>query len=129
MGVAMSALILVLVIGASAVLVVEFLLTAAAGLFVYRPGIERFAYLTGFTPSPLVYRALGLLALIGIAGIIAGAWQPVPAVVAAAYFTVLAAFTLVRQVQRGQRGRELFAYTLFLVSALIVLAIRASSIS
>lgn len=125
----MSTLILVLVIGASAVLVVEFLLTAAAGLFVYRPGIERFAHLTGFTPSLPAYRALGLLALIGVAGIIAGAWRPVLAVVAATYFAVVAAFTLVRQVQRGQRGRELLAYTLFLVLALIVVAIRGSSIS
>ena len=126
---AMPVLIIVLVVGASAVLVVEFLLTAAAGLFAYRPGIERFAHLTGFTPSPLVYRALGVLDLIGVAGIIAGAWRPVLAVLAASYFAVLAAFTLVRQVQRGQRGQELFAYTLFLVSALIVVAVRASSIS
>lgn len=125
----MSTLILVLVIGASAVLVVEFLLTAAAGLFVYRPGIERFAHLTGFTLSLPAYRALGLVALIGVAGIIAGAWRPVLAVVAATYFAVVAAFTLVRQVQRGQRGRELLAYTLFLVLALIVVAIRGSSIS
>ncbi|HKF15612.1 MAG TPA: hypothetical protein VKF14_00180 [Candidatus Dormibacteraeota bacterium] len=125
----MSVLILVMVIGASAVLVVEFLLTAAAGLFVYRPGIERFAHLTGLTPSPLVYRTLGLLALIGVAGIIAGAGRPFLAVVAASYFAVIAAFTLVRQVQRGQRGQELFAYALFLVSALMVVAVRASAIS
>jgi len=123
----MSVLIIFLVIGASAVLVVEFLLTAAAGLFAYRPGIERFAHLTGFTPSPFAYRALGVLALFGVAGIIAGAWRPVLAVLAASYFAVLAAFTLVRQVQRGQRGQELFAYTLFLVSALIVVVVRASS--
>lgn len=125
----MSVLILVLVIAASAVLVVEFLLTAAAGLFVYEPGIERFAHLTGFTPSPLAYRALGLLALIGVVGIIAGVWWPVLAVVAAGYFAVVAAFTVVRQLQRGQRGLDLLAYTLFLVSALIVAVARASAIS
>jgi len=125
----MSVLILVLVIAASAVLVVEFLLTAAAGLFVYRPGIEHFAHLTGFTPSPLAYRALGLLALIGVAGIIAGVWWPVLAVVAAGYFAAVAAFTVVRQVQRGQSGLDLLAYTLFLISALIVAAARASAIS
>jgi hypothetical protein len=124
----MSWLILVLLIAASAVLVVEFLLTAVAGLLVYRPGIERFAHLTGLTPSPPVYRVMGLLALLGVAGIIAGARWPVLAVVAATYFALLAAFTLLRQVQRGQRGRDLFAYTLFLVSALIVVAIRASSL-
>jgi len=124
-----SALILVLVTAASAVLVVEFLLTAVAGLFVYRPGIERFSHLTGLTPSLLAYRALGLLALIGVAGIIAGVWWPVLAVVAAGYFAVVAAFTVVRQVQRGQRGLDLLAYTLFLLSALIVAAVRASAIS
>jgi hypothetical protein len=118
-------MILILLIAASAVLVVEFGMTAAAGLIVFRPGIERFANLTGFTPSRLVYRILGILALFGVAGIIGGAWRPVLAVVAAAYFALLSGFTLVRQVQLGQRGRALFAYTLFLVSALIVIAIRA----
>lgn len=110
---------------ASFVLVVEFGLTAFAGLTVYRPGVERFAQLTGITPAPLVYRALGLLALAGVGGVIAGVWQPAAAVPAAAYFALVAGFTLVRQVQRGQRGQELFAYSLFLVSALTVLAIQA----
>src|SRR5258707_1134522 len=116
-------MILILLIAASAVLVVEFSMTAAAGMIVFRPGVERFADLTGFIPRPLVYRILGILALFGVAGIISGAWWPVPAVAAAVYFALLSGFTLVRQVQRGQRGRALFAYTLFLVSALIVIAI------
>jgi hypothetical protein len=122
----MSTLARALLLVASAVLVVEFLLTAAAGLLVLAQGVERFAHLTGLTPSPTGYRLMGLLALAGVAGIIAGIWRPVLAVPAAAYFAVLSGFTVVRQLQRGQRGRELLAYTLFLISALIVLAVRAS---
>jgi hypothetical protein len=118
-----AALVVVLVV-ASVVLVGEFSLTAMSGLVVYEPGMERFTQLTGITPAPLVYRALGLFALIGVAGVIAGAWCPQMAVVAAAYFAFVAGFTLVRQVQRGQRGRALVAYSLFLVSALAVLALQ-----
>ncbi len=124
----MTTLVLVLLIAASAVLVVEFALTAVAGLMVLRPGVERFANLTGFTPRPLVYRLLGVLALLGVAGIVAGAWRPLLAVVAAAYFALVAGFTLVRQVQRGQRGWDLLAYSLFLVSALVVLAVQATRV-
>jgi len=116
---------LVVLIAASLVLVVEFSLTAAAGLAAYQPGVERFAQLTGITPRPLAYRVLGLLALLGVAGVIAGIWRPVAAVPAAAYFALLSSFTLARQVQRGQRGQALVAYSLFLVSALAVLAIQA----
>ena len=119
----MTAALVVLVV-ASVVLVGEFSLTAMAGLTVYQPGVQRFAHLTGITPSPLVYRGLGLLALIGVAGVIAGIWCPQMAAVAAAYFAFVAGFTLVRQVQRGQGGRELVAYSLFLVSALAVLALQ-----
>lgn len=118
--------VLVLLVAASAVLVVEFLMTAAAGLLVLPQGVDRFTHLTGFTPSPLVYRVLGMLALAGVAGIVAGAWRPEPTIAAAAYFVLLTGFTLVRQVQRGQRGRELFAYLLFLTSALVVLTVRAA---
>jgi hypothetical protein len=57
--------------------------------------------------------------------VIAGIWRPVAAVAAAAYFALLSGFTLARQVRRGQRGQALFAYSLFLVSALAVLAIQA----
>ena len=59
---------LVLLAAASFVLLVEFSLTAVAGLAAYRPGIERFASLTGITPSPPVYRLLGLLTLIAVVG-------------------------------------------------------------
>jgi hypothetical protein len=115
---------LVVLAAASLVLVVEFSLTAVAGLALYGPGVERFAQLTGITPQPLVFRTLGLLALIGVAGVVAGIWLPAAAVAAAAYFALLAGFTLVRQVQRGQRGQALVAYSLFLVSALAVLVIQ-----
>lgn len=116
---------LVVLAAASVVLVAEFSLTAFAGLAVYGPGLERFTRLTGMTPSPLVYRVLGLLALLGVVGVIAGIWSPPAAVAAAAYFVLLTAFTLVRQVQRGQRGRQLFAYSLFLASAVVVLVAQA----
>lgn len=116
---------LVVLIVASVVLVGEFSMTAAAGLALYRPGIERFAYLTGIIPSPLAYRILGLLALVGVVGVIAGIWLPAAAVVAATYFGLLATFTLMRQVRRGQRGRDLVAYSLFTVSALIVFVLQA----
>ena len=95
-----------------------------AGLTVYEPGVERFAHLTGITRSPLAYRVLGLLALTGVAGVIAGIWCPPMAAVAAAYFALVAGFTLVRQVQRGQRRQELVAYSLFLGSVLAVLALQ-----
>jgi DoxX-like family len=121
----MPAPVLVLLIAASAVLVVEFGMTAAAGLAAYPPGIERFAHLTGLTPSPLVYRVLGLLALAGVVGVIAGIWWPAAAIAGATYFALLAGFTLVRQVSRGQRRGDLVAYALYLVSALVVIAIRA----
>lgn len=124
----MPAPLLVLLIAASLVLVVEFLLTAVAGLIVYRPGIDRFAQLTGLTPSPALYRAMGVLALVGVAGIIGGGWRPAVAVAAGAYFALVAAFTLTRQLQRGQRGPALLPYSLFLLSAVIVVAIRASSL-
>src|SRR5262245_34333947 len=125
---AMPAPPLALLIAASFVLVVEFLLPAGAGLVVYQPGIDRFAQLTGLTPSPPVYRAMGVLALAGVAGIIGGGWRPPLALVAAAYFALLAAFTLTRQLQRGQRGPALLPYSLFLLCAVIVVAIRASSL-
>jgi hypothetical protein len=67
---------------------------------------------------------MGLLALLGVAGVVAGFRWPAPALVAAVCFALLAGFTLVRQVRRGQRGGDLFAYALFLVSALTVIAIR-----
>ncbi len=112
-------------VAASAVLVVEFGMTAAAGLAAYPAGIERFAHLTGLTPSRAVYRGLGVLALLGVAGVIAGAWRPPLALAGASYFALLAGFTLIRQVQRGQRGQDLFAYGLFLASALVVIALQA----
>jgi uncharacterized membrane protein YjjP (DUF1212 family) len=115
---------LVVLVVASVVLVGEFSLTAMAGLTVYGPGVERLEHLTGITASPLAYRALGLLALAGVAGVIAGIWCPQIAAVAAAYFALVAGFTLVRQLQRGQRGQALVAYSLFLVSALAVLALQ-----
>lgn len=115
---------LVLLVVASAVLVVEFLMTAAAGLVLLPQGVERFAHLTGVTPGPVAYRVMGGFALAGVAGVVAGTWMPALAVPAAAYFALLSGFTLVRQLQRGQRGRDVFAYSLFLASALVVLAVR-----
>jgi len=105
------------------VLVVEFSLTAAAGLAAYPPGRERFTQLTGLAPRPVVYRGLGLLSLLSVAGLIAGFWWPPLAIGAAAYLALLSGFTLVRQLQREQRGRDLFAYGLFLVCALVVIAV------
>lgn len=96
------------VIGVSAVLGVEFLLTAAAGLAVYRAGIQRFAQLTSIALSPVPDRILALLALVGVGGIIAGFWRPGWAVAAAIYFALLTGFTPVCQMQRGQRGQELW---------------------
>jgi hypothetical protein len=115
--------VLILLVAASVILVAEFLLTAAAGLAAYQPGAERFAHLTGCTPNPVVYRLLGLIALLGVAGIILGAWWPPAAIVAGLYFAMVAGFTLLRQVQRGQRGSELLPYSLFLLSAAVVISV------
>jgi hypothetical protein len=125
----MSAPVLVLLVIASAVLVVEFTLTAAAGLALLPQGIERFSSLTGITPSPVTYRLLGVLALAAVIAILAGIWWPSAALVGAAYCAALALFTLGRQLMRGQRGRELFAYSLFLASALVVIVIRAVEVA
>lgn len=122
----MQAPIAILLIAASLVLMAEFLMAAVAGLVVFQPGVDRFAHLTGMALSPPVYRLLGLLALLGVAGIVAGARWPALAIAGAAYFALVAGFTLLRQVQRGQRGRELLPYTLFLVSALLVITITAA---
>lgn len=121
----MPAAVLVVLLGASAVLVVEFLMTAAAGLAGLRQGMERFTHLTGLAPGRSVYRALGALALLGVAGIVAGLRWPALAIAGAAYFALLSGFTLVRQARRGQRGGELFPYALFLTSSAAVIAIRA----
>lgn len=119
---------LVLLILASAVLVLEFGMTAAAGLAGYQGGLDRFTALTGLTPSRAVYRGLGLLALLGVICVILGFWKPPLALPGAAYFALLSAFTLTRQLQRGQRGRELLAYTLFLACALLVIALRLAGL-
>lgn len=119
----MPAPVLILLIAASTVLVAEYLLTAAAGLAAYGPGMERFAQLTGYSPNPEVHRALGVLALIGVLGIILGMrWSPL-AIVAGIYFAGVAGFTLVRQLQLGQRGRELLPYSLFLACAVVVIVV------
>lgn len=109
---------------ASLVLVVEFLLTAAGGILTLAQGRERFEHLTGLRPGPPVQRLMGLAALAGVVGIALGYVWPVAALIAACYFALLTGFTLIRQLQRGQRGGELFAYGLFLACSLIVVAAR-----
>jgi hypothetical protein len=114
---------------ASAVLVVEFSLTAVAGMFQLRSGMERFVQLTGITPQPQAYRVLGVLALAAVIGIVAGIRWPGAALAGATYCALLAIFTLLRQVTRGQRGSALYPYSLYLVCALIVIVVRAAEIA
>jgi hypothetical protein len=111
---------------ASLVLVAEFLLTAAGGLFALAQGRDRFQHLTGLRPGPAAQRVMGGVALLGVIGVGLGYRWPVAAVIAAAYFALLTGFTLVRQLQRGQRGGELFAYSLFLACSLVVIAARVA---
>jgi hypothetical protein len=114
----------VILAAASLVLVAEFLLTAAGGLFAMAQGRERFEHLTGLRPGPVAQRLMGLVALLAAAGVALGYLWPAAAVAAACYLALLTGFTLVRQLQRGQRGGELFAYGLFLLCSLIVIAAR-----
>jgi ABC-type uncharacterized transport system permease subunit len=67
---------------------------------------------------------MGLLDLVGVAGVVAGFWQPKPAVAAGVFFAALSAYVLVRQIGGGDRLSELLPYALFLSAALVTAAAR-----
>ena len=68
---------------------------------------------------------LGLLHTGATAAVIVGLWVPVVGVAGAAVEVVIFGWTLTRQLRAGDRGRALFAYTLFLTMALAVLVVDA----
>jgi hypothetical protein len=117
----------------SAVLTVLLLLevvpSALAALTRFGPGVER---LDGLTRLGLregrrlwVLTAAGVLHTAATAAVVAGIWRPALGVAGGAAETAFFCWVLARQLRAGDRGRELFAYTLFASWALAVLAVAA----
>ncbi|HSV68378.1 MAG TPA: DoxX family protein [Mycobacteriales bacterium] len=111
---------------ASAVLILELILSAIAMLSGMEAGLARFAELTRATPPRWLQLTLGTLDVAGVAGIIAGFWQPGWAVAAAAYFALFTGVVLYLQLTHGDRGGSLFAYGLFFACAVVVVVTRAA---
>jgi len=109
---------------ASAVLILEFSLSAIANLSVMQVSIDRWSALTRTSPSKEFMFAMGLLDLLGVVGVVVGFWQPKPAIVAGAFFALLSAFVLFRQVGGGDRLGALLPYALFLSAAVVTVATR-----
>lgn len=113
----------------TALLLLESLPSALAGLTGFAPGVER---LDGLTRLGLregrrrwVVRFLGVVHSLACAALIAGIWSPAYGLAGAAVEAVVFGWVLVRQLRHGDRGRALFAYTLFLSWSLAVLAVTA----
>jgi hypothetical protein len=121
---------LVLAIVVTILLLLESLPSAVAGLVRSKAGMTR---LDGLTRLGLldgqrlwVVPALGAIHLAGSAGVVAGIWIPAAGVAGASIEAVVFGWVLSRQVRKGDRGRALGAYVLFLVMALAVLAVDAA---
>jgi hypothetical protein len=121
---------LVLAIVVTVLLLLESLPSAVAGLVRSKAGMTR---LDGLTRLGLldgrrlwVVPALGAIHLAGSAGVVAGIWIPAAGVAGASIEAVVFGWVLSRQVRKGDRGRALGAYVLFLVMALAVLAVDAA---
>lgn len=109
---------------ASALLILEFSLSAISMLSVMQVAVDRISQLIRITPSPGTVFLIGLLDLIGVTGVIAGFWHPLPAVAAGCFFALLSGAVLVRQTACGDRGSALLPYTLFLTASVVLIATR-----
>ncbi|MDH6120769.1 DoxX family protein [Kitasatospora sp. GAS204B] len=112
---------------ASGVLILEFGLSAIAGIPAMQVAVNRFTSLTRTPPRRDVIVLIGLLDLLGVVGVIQGFWQTAPAVAAGSFFALLSGFVVYRQVTHGDTGKELVPYTLFLACALIMIISRVQS--
>jgi hypothetical protein len=103
----------------------ELLLSGLSMVSVMTAAKTRFADLVGALPPDPVLQGLGVVHLAAFAGVVAGSRAPRSAVAAGLWLAAYAAYVLLRQVQSGQRGSQLFAYALFLTLGLALAALRA----
>lgn len=112
-------------------LLLEVLPSAVAQLARFQPGITRLDSLTrlGLTEGRnlWVLPFLGTVHLVGTIAVLAGLWFPPVGVAGAALEAVVFGWVLSRQLQAGDRGGSLFAYSLFTAMALAVLVVDALS--
>lgn len=104
---------------ASALLLLEFGMAVAGFLLGL---LDRFTALTGY--GRRAGAVVAVVDAVGVAAVAAGfAVRPL-SILGAVLLGGVCGFVLVRQVQRGQRGRDLFAYSLFLSWAVLLLVAR-----
>lgn len=110
-------------------LLLETVPSAVADLTRSRAGLTRLEQLTrlGLLEGRNLGTAVGLGAVhaVGSAAVITGIWVPAAGVAGAGLETVAFGWVLSRQWRHGDRGRALFAYSLFAAMALAVLIVDA----
>jgi hypothetical protein len=120
---------LALSIALTVLLLLETLPSAAAGLSRYRSGLGRLDQLTrlGVLQGRNLWAAslLGAIHLVGSAAVVAGLVAPAAGVAGGALEAAAFGWVLSRQLRFGDRGRSLFAYSLFTSVALAVLVVNA----
>lgn len=113
----------------TALLLLEVVPSALAALTRFGPGVERLDSLTrlGLREGRhlWVVGAAGVLHTAATVAVLVGIWHPVWGVTGGAAETAFFCWVLARQLRAGDRGRELFAYTLFASWALAVLVVAA----
>ncbi|MER5435296.1 DoxX family protein [Streptomyces sp. NPDC002588] len=112
---------------ASALVILEFSLQALGMLTHMEAQLVQFDAVTGRRPSRSLTLLLGLLDVVGVAGVIAGFWESVWAVLAGVYFVVFTGIMLGIQLRRGNRGMLLNTGILFFGSAVLLVISRALS--
>lgn len=110
---------------ASALVILEFSLQALGMLTHMEAQLTQFAAVTGHRPGRRLTLTLGVLNVLGVAGVVAGFSEHMWAVLAGAYFTLFTAVMLGLQLRRGNRGMLLNTGILFFASALLLLVSRA----
>ncbi|MBV7698571.1 hypothetical protein [Streptomyces sp. TRM70350] len=108
----------------SALLILEFSLAALTWTPALSVAVDRFSSLTRISPAPGLMFLIGMLDLIGVIGVVAGFWKPLPAVLAGCWFALLCGWILYRQTIHGDRGSSLVPYTLFSSAAVILVVTR-----
>lgn len=110
-------------------LLLEVVPSALAALTRFGPGVERLDGLTrlGLREGrrPWLVTAVGVLHTAATVAVLVGIWRPGYGVAGGAAETAFFCWVLFRQVRAGDRGRDLFAYTLFASWALAVLVVAA----
>lgn len=117
-------------VAATVLLLLEVVPSAVVALLRARPGLERLDELTRL--GTLRGRSLWVVTLLGVlhtaatGALLAGLWTPRVGVAGATLEAVVFTWYLSRQLRAGDRGRSLFAYSLFLTMSLAVLAVDAA---